>query len=218
MVLFYYKERGEAKYIRNPTLIKLQTVSRVVFLVVLCTQVAMQTYVWVCCDVSDCLQCHMPQSRSAPAPHSWGHSITVCAAHRRFPLSSRRAFEAQKLPQLPSRLHSPFKIPHSTIAHTAVLGRKGEPISACSTAPHSKPRGLHTTRCVPLGTVIRLCNLTCDQCIPPVYRWEPELQVISALKLKTADGKGWEHREDTQWDGSEKPRFWGGDGKDGAVA
>jgi len=45
MVLFYYKERGEAKYIRNPTLIKLQTVSRVVFLVALCTQVAMQTYV-----------------------------------------------------------------------------------------------------------------------------------------------------------------------------
>lgn len=46
MVLFYYKEReGEAKYIRNPRLIKLQTGSHVVFLVALCTQAAMQTYV-----------------------------------------------------------------------------------------------------------------------------------------------------------------------------
>lgn len=188
MVLFYYKEReGEAKYIRNPRLIKLQTGSRVVFLVARCTQAAMQTYVWVCCDVSDCLQCHMPQSRSAPAPHSWGHSITVCAAHRRFPLSSRRASEAQKPPQLPSRLHSPFKIPHSTIAHTAVLGRKGEPISACSTAPHFQTAGITHYEVSPTGTMIWLCNLKCDQNVPPVCQQEPEQQVTSALKLNTAD-------------------------------
>lgn len=82
----------------------------------------MQTRVWVCWDVNDNAQ--MPQSRSDPAPHSWGHSVCL------LPAAGFLFHPGDHLKLLPplSRLHCPLKIPHSAIAHTAVLGRKGKSV------------------------------------------------------------------------------------------
>lgn len=69
---------------------------------------------------------HMPQSRPDPAPRSRGHAVTLSV-----PPAARFLFRPgdglKPLPPL-SRLHRPLKVPHSAIAHAAVLGRTGKAV------------------------------------------------------------------------------------------
>lgn len=143
IVLFSYNEtERESKYTRNPRFIRLQTGSHIVFLAAPaprrpCKQACERAGV----SVTVRLQCPRApeQVRSCPTlPRPRRYS--VCAAHFRFPLSSWRSLEVKKpLPPL-SGLHRPLKIPHSTVAHTAVLGRTGKSVRS-----QQPPSGFGTT-------------------------------------------------------------------------
>ena len=82
---------------------------------------------------------HVPRSGSGPAPHSRGHGFTL-------PVPPATGFlfrpgdPLKVLPPL-SRLHRPLKIPHSAVAHAAVLGRMGKSVRPWEPSP-----GFGTTR------------------------------------------------------------------------
>lgn len=148
--------------------------------------------------VTDC-NAHVPRSGSDPAPRSRGHGITVCAACCRFPL---RPGDHLKLPPPLSRLHRPLKIPHSAVAHTAVLARKGEPVRSWELFSGSGTTHVINSKC-PLSGARE--STRPEQLEPP-----PQRRSLNGDDRQ--EGEGLEATEDKVQRKQETGLLWGKDG------
>lgn len=106
------------QYIRNPRLIKLQTGSHGAFPAAAVPRGPGKLWLLGCQWLPA-----VPQSSSGPAPAAEATALLRLCRPLRVPLASPRSPDAAGLL---SGLHRALKIPHATVAHTAVLGTQGK--------------------------------------------------------------------------------------------